>query len=144
MIIPVTRENLPDALAVYRPAWQESHRHICSPAFLESRDCGAYLQSHMKGLYLLYRGEPVGVVRTWDGEIEDLYVHPDYQGRGYGKELLAFALTLCPSPRLTVLSDNDRAIGMYQRRGFRFTDRDKLLRPGLWEREMVKMEKENG
>ena len=64
-ITRVTEERLPQAAAVYREAWRESHRDLCTPEFLERRDCGAYLEQQMaagKRLYLLTGEEPVGVI----------------------------------------------------------------------------------
>ena len=46
-ITRVTEEYLPQAAAVYREAWRESHRDLCTPEFLERRDCGAYLERQM-------------------------------------------------------------------------------------------------
>ena len=46
-ITRVTEERLPQAAAVYREAWRESHRDLCTPEFLERRDCGAYLEQQM-------------------------------------------------------------------------------------------------
>ena len=46
-------------------------------------------------------------------------------------------MDMMPRLRLTVLSDNHAAIGLYEKMNFRFTGNDTLLRDGLWEREMV-------
>ena len=46
-ITRVTEERLPQAAAVYREAWRESHRDLCTPEFLERRDCGAHLEQQM-------------------------------------------------------------------------------------------------
>ena len=103
-ITRVTEERLPQAAAVYREAWRESHRDLCTPEFLERRDCGAYLEQQMaagKRLYLLTGEEPVGVISMGDHEIGDLYVLPRAQGRGYSTMLLRFAMEQCGSARLT-------------------------------------------
>ena len=97
-----------------------------------------YVNGSYYGLYLLTDGEPAGVIRVCDGLLSTLYIHPEKQGRGYGRALLQFALTLEPNLKLTVLSTNARASGMYLRHGFRYTGKQRLLREGLWEREMVR------
>ena len=135
----VTEERLPQAAAVYREAWRESHRDLCTPEFLERRDCGAYLEQQMaagKRLYLLTGEEPVGVISMGDHEIGDLYVLPRAQGRGYGTMLLRFAMEQCGSARLTVLSSNTRALAWYKRNGFAQTGQRRQLRDGLWEVEL--------
>lgn len=69
-IAPVTPETFSQAGGVYEDAWRDSHRGICTPEFLYSRDCAAYLQKERdagKALFLLTDGEPVGVVSLWEG-----------------------------------------------------------------------------
>ncbi len=134
-ILPVNDENFPLAAEVYGLSWRESHRHICSPEFLTRRDCAGYLRRGMrdgKQLFLLLNPEPVGIVSILGDEIGDLYVHPDRVGMGHGTALMKYALTLTQRPRLTVLSNNRRAIKLYERFGFTPTD-PKSLRDGLWE-----------
>lgn len=141
-IAPVTPSNFAQAAEVYALSWRESHRHICSPEFLARRDCAGYLRRGMeegKRLFLLLCPEAAGIISLNGNEIGDLYIHPTLQGKGCGTALLAYALTQTAHPRLTVLSDNHRAIKLYERFGFLPTDR-KHLREGLWE---VTMERNN-
>ena len=137
-ITPVNQGNFAQAVQVYRASWQESHKDICTPEFVRTRDCAGYLRQRLKGLYLLTDGEPAGVIRVYDGALSTLYVHPEKQGQGYGRALLNFALTLDPNLRLTVLSTNEKAAGMYLRHGFRYTGQKHPIYDGLWEREMVR------
>ena len=104
-ITRVTEEYLPQAAAVYREAWRESHRDLCTPEFLERRDCGAYLERQMaagKRLYLLTGEEPVGVISWEIMKLEICMYFPGHRGRGYGTVLLRFAMEQCGSARLTV------------------------------------------
>lgn len=140
-IEPVTEESFPLAVAVYAESWRESHRQICSPDFLEKRDCAGYLRRRMEGLYLISDEIPLGVFRVKDGVFSDLYILPGQTGKGYGTACVAFARGMGESLRLTVLSSNERAIRLYEKTGFRFTGHDIPLRDGLWEREMVYTEK---
>ena len=136
-IKPVDEQGFCDALEVYRVSWKESHRRICTPDFLENRDYAGYLRKKMGTLWLISDIIPVGVF-SLDGEnFGDLYIRPGSQGRGYGTTCIRFAMDIMPRLRLTVLSDNHAAIGLYEKMNFRFTGNDTLLRDGLWEREMV-------
>lgn len=36
-ILKVTSENLHEAAEIYALSWRESHKELCSPAFLESK-----------------------------------------------------------------------------------------------------------
>ena len=59
---------------------------------------------------------------SYSGEIFELYVHPDYQGLGFGKRLLEAGKTILKRNKLDdiavrVLSDNERATAFYQQCG---------------------------
>ncbi len=138
----VTEETFPQALAVYRQSWKESHKDVCSAQFLESRDYGGYL-ARQTGLYLVCDSECVGVFQLVGSTLSDLYIHPLYQGMGYGRVCVEYAIAR-GGRRLTVLSTNTKAIRLYEKMGFRFTGRDICLKPELWEREMEYTEIENG
>lgn len=84
-----------------------------------------------------------GVFQLEGQTLSDLYIHPDRQGREYGRACVEYAIEQ-GGRRLTVLSANETAIRLYEKMGFRFTGRDKPLKPGLWEREMEYTEKQNG
>lgn len=61
------------------------------------------------------------VIARVDHDLVDvmrLGVHPDFQSRGHGAELLAKTLALAPMAMLTVRKDNPRAIQFYRRFGF--------------------------
>ena len=136
-IKPVDEQCFCDALEVYRASWKESHKRICAPAFLENRDYAGYLRNKMGTLWLISDIIPAGVFSLSGESFGDLYIRPDCQGRGYGTACVRFAMSRVSQLRLTVLSDNRAAIGLYEKMNFRFTGNDTLLRDGLWEREMV-------
>ena len=53
------------------------------------------------------------------GWLEQLFVHPDYQGRGLGRALLALARFRCPGGvELDTPAENTAAREFYRRRGF--------------------------
>ena len=89
-------------------------------------------------LYLISADAPVGVFCLNGEEFGDLYIHPKYQGRGFGSGCIRYAVNQSSHLRLTVLSTNLAAIHLYEKNGFRFTGKDIQLRDGLWEREMVR------
>lgn len=142
-IDPVTPENMAQAGYVHALSWQESHRGVCSPAFIAAhtpqRQADMLHQAMLSGkqVFLLTDAEPVGVVAVDGSIIEHLYVLPDQQGHGYGSKLLAFAIERCKgTPTLWVLSTNERARRFYERRGFRATGVTKPLSDTLCEIEM--------
>lgn len=128
MIIPVTRQELMQAATIHSESWIQSHRNVCSAQFLAQHTPqrqSRYLQSLMDQgaqLYMLVDAKPVGIVSVQGSRIGDLYVLPSEQNKGYGRQLLTFAMEKCAqTPVLWVLSTNEKAKRFYQRNGFRPT-----------------------
>ena len=145
-ITPVKEENLRDAARVHAAAWRESHREVCSPAFVAAHTTERqeeYLRKELeqgKRLYLLLDPEPAGVVSVWSDRIENLYILPEKQGRGYGTALLNFAVEQCKTPCLWILNTNQRARRFYEKRGFCLTSRETVLSETLRELELSKQQ----
>ena len=140
----VTEQTLTAAGYVHAESWRASHRDICSPEFVAAHTARAqteYLRREQqlgKRVFLMTdREEPVGIVSVWDSVIENLYVLPGKQGRGYGSRLLKFAMTQCRDiPTLWVLNSNENAHRLYLRHGFLQTGVIKYLNDTLLEREL--------
>ena len=146
-IIPVTEENAPLAGAVHAVSWQASHRHFCPEEFVlrfDARRQTEYLLEGMrrgKQVWLLIDPEPAGLIsltETGEGSlIEDLYVLPRLEGRGYGGALLKAAIAQARGPvYLWILNNNVKALDYYQKRGFALSGREKPLSGSLSELEM--------
>ena len=146
-IIPVTEENAPLAGAVHAVSWQASHRHFCPEEFVlrfDARRQTEYLLEGMrrgKKIWLLIDPEPAGLIsltETGEGSlIEDLYVLPRLEGRGYGGALLEAAIAQARGPvYLWILNNNIKALDYYQKRGFALSGREKPLSGSLSELEM--------
>lgn len=69
----------------------------------------------------------IGMWITYEvADIINFYVDQEYQGMGFGKMLLEFAIELCTlsnvqSISLEVRENNDKAIALYQKYGFEFS-----------------------
>ena len=144
MIVPVDETNLLEAAIVHAISWRESHRSFCSGAFVEQHTPERqreYLREKMAAgsrLYLLIEEEPVGIVSVTGSLIEDLYVLPDKQNRGYGTRLLRYAMETCTgTPTLWILENNVNAERLYRRMGFRPTGRVHSVPNGLDELEFA-------
>ena len=146
-IIPVTEENAPLAGAVHAASWQASHRHFCPEEFVlrfDARRQTEYLLEGMrrgKQVWLLLDPEPAGLIsltETGEGSlIEDLYVLPECERRGYGGALLKAAIAQARGPvYLWILNNNLKALDYYQKRGFALSGREKPLSRSLSELEM--------
>ena len=98
MIIAVDSKNISEAAYVHSISWKESHRSFCSPDFIEmhspQRQEEYLLQKIADGsrLYMLVEERPVGIVSVTGNVIEDLYILPDQQNKGFGTKLLRHAI----------------------------------------------------
>ena len=143
-IIPVDETNILQAAAIHSISWKESHRAFCTPDFIEKHTPDRqreYLLSKMNDgtrVFMLVDEKPVGIVSITDNLIEDLYVLPVMQNRGYGTELLRFAISLCTAiPVLWILENNAGARRLYDRMGFVETGRRHSITDGLDEIEFA-------
>lgn len=141
----VTAANIQQAAYIHSESWKESHKAFLPPEVVAKRTVErqiVYLQSEInsgKKLFMLTDDIPVGVVSVQGSLIENLYVLPDRQRQGYGSKLLEHAVSQCEgTPALTVLNNNS-AIEMYRKKGFKGTGNIIPLNNKLWEIEM-KME----
>ena len=148
MIEPVNEQNIDIAAAIHSESWKESHRAFCAPDFVElhsQEHQKEYLLEKMKAGTLLYMlfdeasGKNVGIVSVTENLIEDLYILPAEQNKGYGTKLLKFACSKCPDkPTLWILENNLNAARLYQREGFSLTGRRNNIDKGLDEIEFIK------
>ena len=138
MIIPVDETNLLQAATIHSISWKESHRAFCTPDFIDQHTPDRqweYLNSKMNNgtkIYLLVDEKPVGIVSVTNSLIEDLYVLPNMQNKGYGTRLLQYAVGQCAdTPTLWVLENNTRAEHLYRRMGFKKTGKRNSITDGL-------------
>lgn len=124
----VNYQNIDDAARIHSVSWQESHRAFCTEKFVRAHtpeQQKEYLLAKMQqgtAVYILWDDAPVAIVSVTGSIIEDLYVLPEYQRRGYGTHLLNWAVNCCTeTPTLWVLDNNDRAKRLYEKYGFNKT-----------------------
>lgn len=143
MVKMVTQSDIMQAAIIHSESWIESHRDICTLEFLAIHTPERqkrYLESEIaKGaqLYMLIEEKPVGIVSICGSLIENLYVLPSEQNKGYGTQLLAFAVEKCTeSPSLWILNTNDGAKRLYERNGFMPTGNVVQHNGGVYELEL--------
>ena len=146
--VEVTEQNIADAGRIHSESWKESHRSFCSAEFVEKHTPIAqaeYLRREMnagKSVYMLIDDYPVGIVSVHGGLIENLYVLPSEQRKGYGTQLLEFAIQKCQgTPKLWILNINEGAYRLCTKNGFKETGNRKQLNKNLYEMELAYAEK---
>lgn len=81
----------------------------------------SFFESGMDNVFLLIIDHIIiGSVKLYNDEIDDLIVNCGYQGLGYGKQILLWALDHIKTPRIVlhVAAWNQRAINLYRKTGF--------------------------
>lgn len=143
MIVLVTSENISDAAYIHSEAWKDSHKDFCSADFVAAHTPERqrlYLEKELetgKDIFMLTGEKPLGIVSVHKGLIENLYVLPSEQNKGYGSALLDYAVNSCGGRRLWVLNINADARRLYIRRGFAESGETRQLSDKLWEIEMI-------
>jgi GNAT superfamily N-acetyltransferase len=123
VIVDVTKENVTSAGEIHSLSWKKSHEAFCSKEFIEKHTAERqtdYLRQKMsKGsnIYMLIDDElPVAIISITGSLIEDLYVRPDCQQKGYGTTLLNSSLSkCCATPMLWILENNSAAQRFYEK-----------------------------
>ena len=143
-IVIITENNIRDAGKIHSESWKESHKSFCSEEFVArhtEETQTEYIRSEIskgKDFYMLIDHVPVGIVSVCGSLIENLYVLPTEQRKGYGEMLLQYGLKQCNGiPSLWILSNNDRANAFYKKYGFVESGRKKQLGNDLFEVELV-------
>ena len=131
---PVTERSVVD-LIPYSSAFREKYKAMYNECYHEMREAlnikpydfiqdDSFFDSGMDQVYLLIKDDDIiGSVTLRSGEIDDLLVDRKYQGQGYGKQILLWALEHMDSDKiiLHVADWNKRAIGLYKKTGFEIT-----------------------
>lgn len=143
-IVKITENNISEAGKIHSESWKESHKSFCSEEFIARHTEEAqteYIRSEIakgKDFYMLVNHKPVGIVSLQNSLIENLYVLPTEQRKGYGTMLLQYALQQCNGvPSLWILSNNERAYAFYRKYGFVESGKRKQLRNDLFEIELI-------
>ena len=116
----------------YSAKYQDEYKKIYNECYHEMRETleiepydfiqdDSFFDEGMDVVYLLTEGdEIVGSVALKGDEIDDLIVNIKYQGRGYGKKILLWALENIRTERviLHVAEWNERAVSLYKKNGF--------------------------
>lgn len=120
----------------YSPEHRERYKKLYNECYHEMREAldikpydfiqdDSFFESGMEQVYLwLKDDEIIGSVALKGEEIDDLLVDKKYQGNGYGRQLLLWALEHISAehPKLHVISWNKRAINLYKSAGFEITE----------------------
>ena len=132
---PVT-EKTAVMLEPYDPKFKERYRLTYNACYHEMREAlgikpydfiqdDSFFGEGMNNVYLLIENdELIGSVALKGSEIDDLIVAPEFQNKGYGRQILLWALENIKSDKITlhVAEWNRKAISLYEKNGFEITE----------------------
>ncbi|MGM9931891.1 GNAT family N-acetyltransferase [Pradoshia sp.] len=104
--------------------WRESKERAIGQKEIHDLDSHLYFLNHILAdrfqiELAIVDGKVAGMIAYNEREVNQLYIHVDYQGMGIGQSLLEKAKVLC-SGRLTLstFEVNEKARRFYERNGF--------------------------
>ncbi len=71
-------------------------------------------------------GKIVGFLGVADQNLEMLFIHPDFRGKGVGKALLDYSIQKLDVTKVDVNEQNEEAVGFYKHFGFEVIKRSEL------------------
>ena len=131
-----TDEKSSIGMVPYSSEYQERYKKIYNECFHEMREAlkiepldfiqdDSFFDTGMENVFLLLDDdEIIGSVAVKDDEIDDLIVSSLFQGKGYGRQILLWALEYLGTRRaiLHVAAWNEKAVSLYKRTGFDITE----------------------
>lgn len=123
-------------LVPYSSIYQEQYKKIYNECYHEMREAleiepydfiqdDSFFETGMDKVYILFDKEDIiGSVALKDSEIDDLIVNRKYQGLGYGRQILLWALEHINAEKviLHVADWNEKAVRLYKNNGFQITN----------------------
>ncbi|MDD6794396.1 MAG: GNAT family N-acetyltransferase [Clostridiaceae bacterium] len=145
MIVQVTDKNIEEAGRIHSLSWCDSHKDFCTDSFIKQHSVEnqiKYLKNEVeqgKKLFMLVEDKGVGIGSIDDGDmIENLYILPEMQHKGYGTKILKFLMSKCKgTPSLWILENNVKAYNLYSKYGFVKSGKVHKLSEDISELEMV-------
>ena len=136
---PVT-EHSTVTLVPYSSGYQETYKKMYNACYHKMREAldikpydfiqdDSFFAEGMDAVYILLDEDRlIGSVALNGEELDDLIVAPEYQGQGYGKQILLWALEHMHGEQilLHVAEWNQRAIRLYKKYGFEITETIKI------------------
>lgn len=124
------------SMVPYSSEYQEKYKKMYNKCYHDMREAldikpydfiqdYSFFAEGMDEVYLLIEeSDLIGSVALKSNEIDNLLVDIKFQGRGYGKQILLWALKHIGAERviLHVAEWNERAINLYKKNGFEITE----------------------
>ncbi len=124
----IKKTEYPEVVDLWEASVRATHH------FLKEEDI-AYFKPLILNIYLdavelrcmrNSEGKILGFSGVAEGNLEMLFIHPDYRGQQIGKKLLDYAIQEQEVNKVDVNEQNEQALGFYQHFGFEVVSRSEL------------------
>ncbi|STR45565.1 acetyltransferase [Iodobacter fluviatilis] len=127
-ILAATPNEYPELLSIWESSVRATHD------FLSENDIQFYKSKMLSDFFpavLLQCAKDnqqkiTGFIGLSEGNIEMLFIAPEYRGQGVGRMLLSHAITHHQASKVDVNEQNPQAIIFYERMGFKIISRSEL------------------
>ena len=127
-IEPVNPSDYPELVDIWERAVRSTHHFLSDEdiAFYRPLVKTKYLPA--LDIYVAFNrdNKPVGLMGLAPGKVEMLFIDPAHQGRGIGRKLLNFALSLYPVLEIEANEQNSQGVAFYKKFGFKAIGRKEL------------------
>jgi len=126
-VVKVSQQDYPALITLWEASVRETHHFLPEPhiAQLKPLILEHYFDAVVLGA-VKQGNEVAGFIGVAEGNIEMLFVHPDFFGKGIGRALTLYAIQHLGASKVDVNEQNPQAIGFYEKMGFKPTGRSAL------------------
>ncbi|RKO68784.1 GNAT family N-acetyltransferase [Sphingobacterium puteale] len=115
-----TKEDYSRIMEIWESAVRATHDFLAQEDFIYFKEVipKDYLPN-IEVFLLIENGKPIGFSSVSEGNLEMLFIHNDYRGKGYGKCLFQFMDETTGITKVDVNEQNYQAVEFYEKLGFR-------------------------
>lgn len=140
-MVPFTKDRFEEYAKLYNDSFFEMRRSMKVYPFRYYSNIEQIAKLEQFIYLYVINSTIIGSVSIQNNEIDNLFVNPQYRRRGYGREILKFAISTLQKRKkssiiLHVVRWNEQARKMYEKLGFEYT---KIIRLKYPDREKIQL-----
>ncbi|MEO6521837.1 MAG: GNAT family N-acetyltransferase [Mucilaginibacter sp.] len=125
-ILPASPADYPELVKVWEASVRATHHFVPEEDIVYFRTLVPQYFDAVN-LCVIRHGDKIsGFLGTGDQEVQMLFLHPDWRGKGLGKFFIEFAIKECGVTKVEANEQNAQAVGFYERMGFKVIGRAEL------------------